>query len=58
VKIKLYQVDAFTDRFFNGNQAAVCPLDEWLSDVPLQSIAAEHNLSETDFFVTQRKRTK
>ncbi|GAB3331522.1 PhzF family phenazine biosynthesis protein [Marilutibacter aestuarii] len=49
--LELYQVDAFTDRVFGGNPAAVCPLDAWLPDATLQAIAAENNLSETAFFV-------
>ncbi len=49
--IKLYQVDAFTDRVFGGNPAAVCPLDTWLPDDVMQSIALENNLSETAFFL-------
>jgi predicted PhzF superfamily epimerase YddE/YHI9 len=51
VKIPIFQVDAFTDRMFSGNPAAVCPLDIWLPDQVLQSIAAENNLAETAFFV-------
>jgi predicted PhzF superfamily epimerase YddE/YHI9 len=51
LRIKQYQVDAFTTRIFGGNPAAVCPLDTWLADSVLQSIAAENNLSETAFFV-------
>ena len=51
MKIKLYQVDAFADRVFEGNPAAVCPLDNWLDDHVLQKIAEENNLSETAFFV-------
>ena len=51
MKIKQYQVDAFADRAFEGNPAAVCPLDNWLEDNLLQSIAEENNLSETAFFV-------
>lgn len=51
MEIKLYQVDAFANRAFEGNPAAVCPLDEWLSDETMQSIALENNLSETAFFV-------
>lgn len=51
--IRLFQVDAFTDRVFAGNPAAVCPLDTWLSDARMQAIAAENNLSETAFFVRQ-----
>lgn len=50
-QLQLYQVDAFTEKTFGGNPAAVCPLDEWLSDDILQNIAAENNLSETAFFV-------
>lgn len=51
MKIRQYQVDAFTTRIFKGNPAAVCPLDAWLEDDLLQNIAAENNLSETAFFV-------
>jgi PhzF family phenazine biosynthesis protein len=47
--IPVYCVDAFSDRVFGGNPAAVCPLDEWLADETLQAIAAEHNLSETAY---------
>jgi len=47
----LYQVDAFTDRLFAGNPAAICPLEKWLDDTLMQQIAAENNLSETAFFV-------
>lgn len=50
-ELPLYQVDAFTDRRFAGNPAAVCPLREWLPDALMQAIAAENNLSETAFFV-------
>lgn len=45
------QVDAFADAPFTGNPAAVIPLDAWLDDALLQSIAAENNLSETAFTV-------
>ncbi len=51
MKIKQYQVDAFAARAFEGNPAAVCPLDSWLDDGLLQAIAVENNLSETAFFV-------
>ncbi len=51
MKIRQFQVDAFAHRLFEGNPAAVCPLDDWLPDHVLQSIAAENNLSETAFFV-------
>lgn len=49
--MKIYQVDAFTENIFGGNPAAVCPLDDWLSDELLQQIAAENNLAETAFYV-------
>ncbi|MBK1669316.1 hypothetical protein CKO28_14860 [Rhodovibrio sodomensis] len=46
-----YQVDAFAPARFQGNPAAVVPLDGWLEDSQLQAIAAENNLSETAFLV-------
>ena len=49
MKIKMFQVDAFTSELFSGNPAAVCLLGEWLSDELMLSIAAENNLSETAF---------
>jgi len=51
MRLPIYQVDAFADRIFAGNPAAVVPLAEWLSDATLQAIAAENNLAETAFFV-------
>ncbi len=51
MRIPLYQIDAFAERPFEGNPAAVCPISRWLDDVLMQSIAAENNLSETAFFV-------
>ena len=51
MKLKQYQVDAFASRAFEGNPAAVCPLDSWLDDDLMQAIAEENNLSETAFFV-------
>ncbi|HEY7610022.1 MAG TPA: PhzF family phenazine biosynthesis protein [Alphaproteobacteria bacterium] len=51
MRIRLIQVDAFTDKIFGGNPAAVCPLERWLPDALLQSIATENNLSETAYFV-------
>ncbi|MFN0207673.1 MAG: PhzF family phenazine biosynthesis protein [Planctomycetota bacterium] len=51
MKLPIYQIDAFASRVFGGNPAAVVPLDTWLPDETLQSIAAENNLSETAFFV-------
>ncbi|MEM9353225.1 MAG: PhzF family phenazine biosynthesis protein [Planctomycetota bacterium] len=47
--IRCYQVDAFTDRPFAGNPAAVCLLDEPREAAWMQSVAAEMNLSETAF---------
>lgn len=55
MKIKQFQVDAFASRVFEGNPAAVCPLESWLDDDLLQSIAEENNLSETEFFVPTAK---
>ena len=53
--ISVFQVDAFTDRVFSGNPAAICPLASWLADDVMQQIAAENNLSETAFFVYEEK---
>jgi PhzF family phenazine biosynthesis protein len=50
-KILVFQADAFTDKPFHGNPAAVCPLDEWLPDLTMQLIAKENNLAETAFIV-------
>jgi PhzF family phenazine biosynthesis protein len=49
--LTIYQVDAFAEKVFEGNPAAVVPLDSWLDDSLLQKIAMENNLSETAFFV-------
>lgn len=49
--MNIYQVDAFTDKVFKGNPAAVCPLEKWISADLMQAIAEENNLSETVFFV-------
>src|SRR6476660_3874151 len=54
-RIKIFQIDAFTDTLFAGNPAAVCILDEWLSEDLMQSIAAENNLAETAFVVPTGK---
>lgn len=51
MRLPFVQIDAFADRPFGGNQAAVLPLDAWLPDATLQAIAAENNLSETAFTV-------
>lgn len=50
-QLPLYVIDAFTDTLFKGNQAAVVPLEYWLPETLMQSIASENNLSETAFFV-------
>jgi PhzF family phenazine biosynthesis protein len=49
--VKIFQIDAFTSNLFQGNPAAICPLEEWLPGSVLQSIAAENNLAETGFYV-------
>ncbi|GGD56490.1 putative isomerase [Emticicia aquatilis] len=51
MQLPIYQVDAFTDKLFGGNPAAVIPLKSWLADDLMQRIALENNLSETAFFV-------
>ena len=51
MKLVMYQVDAFAEKTFEGNPAAICPLSSWLPDEVMQSIAEENNLSETAFFV-------
>jgi PhzF family phenazine biosynthesis protein len=51
MNIPIYQVDAFTNKVFSGNPAAVCPLRRWLDEEIMQNIATENNLSETAFFV-------
>jgi PhzF family phenazine biosynthesis protein len=50
-RLPITQIDAFADRPFTGNPAAVMPLDAWLADEVLQSIAAENNLSETAYII-------
>jgi PhzF family phenazine biosynthesis protein len=52
-ELRYFMVDAFTDRPFAGNPAAVVPLDRWLPDDLMQSIAAELALSETAFFAPE-----
>jgi PhzF family phenazine biosynthesis protein len=56
MKLKIYQVDAFTDKVYGGNPAAVVPLTQWLSDDILQKIALENNLSETAFYIQDGER--
>ena len=55
MKIKIYQIDAFADKIFSGNPAAVCPLDNWLPDETMQSIAMENNLAEAAFYVNEKE---
>ncbi len=51
MKINVYQVDAFANKTFEGNPAAICPIGEWLPEELMQTIAAENNLTGTAFFV-------
>lgn len=51
--MKQYNVDAFTDRPFSGNPAAVCVLDRWPSETSMMNLAMENNLSETAFLVKE-----
>jgi PhzF family phenazine biosynthesis protein len=53
MELTLYQIDAFASKLFEGNPAAVCPLETWLPDEMMQAIASENNLSETAFFVPE-----
>ena len=46
-------VDAFTDRPFSGNPAAVCVMDRWPPDASMRKLAMENNLSETAFVVKE-----
>jgi PhzF family phenazine biosynthesis protein len=51
MQLPIYQVDAFANKIFSGNPAAVVPLEQWLSVALMQQIAEENNLAETAFFV-------
>ena len=51
--LKQYVVDAFTDKVFAGNPAAVCVMNTWLPDEHLMKITRENNLSETAFAVKE-----
>lgn len=51
MKLPFVQIDAFADRPFTGNPAAIIPLETWLDDATLQAIAQENNLAETAFLV-------
>jgi PhzF family phenazine biosynthesis protein len=54
MKIAIYQIDTFTNKIFSGNPAAVCVLDEWLTDSHMQLIAAENNLPATAFLLHKK----
>jgi len=49
--MKYYVVDAFAEKVFGGNPAGVCIMDEPISDVLMQNIAMENNLSETAYAI-------
>lgn len=51
MKLNIFQIDAFAEKVFTGNPAAVVPLQNWMSDEIMQNIAMENNLSETAFFI-------
>jgi PhzF family phenazine biosynthesis protein len=51
MKLKVYIANAFSEKKFGGNPAAVVPLNEWLSESLMQQIAAQNNLSETAYIV-------
>lgn len=51
MRLPIFHVDAFTDKVFGGNPAAVCPLETWLPTPLMQKIAMENGLAETAFFV-------
>ncbi|HXP50132.1 MAG TPA: PhzF family phenazine biosynthesis protein [Bacteroidia bacterium] len=53
MKLRIYLLDAFAEKLFSGNPAAVCPLDSWLSDDMMKSIAMENNLAETAFYIKE-----
>lgn len=56
MKLTLYQVDAFTEKLFEGNPAAVIPLKKWIDDELMQKLAMENNLAETAFFTPSKKK--
>jgi PhzF family phenazine biosynthesis protein len=55
MRLSLWQIDAFAERPFSGNPAAVVPLERWLPDAAMQAIANENNLAETAFFVPRER---
>jgi PhzF family phenazine biosynthesis protein len=56
MKLSLYQIDAFAEKLFAGNPAAVMPLQKWIPDELMQQLAMENNLPETAFFVPSAKK--
>ena len=54
-RIEIFQIDAFTDKVFHGNPAAICLLKVWLNDELMQAIAVENNLSETAFVMEDKQ---
>lgn len=56
MKLRIYQLDAFADKLFTGNPAAVIPLKKWPDAVLMQQIAMENNLAETAFFVPSKNK--
>jgi PhzF family phenazine biosynthesis protein len=55
MELKIYQIDAFADKVFSGNPAAVCPLQEWPPAEVMQNIAMENCLAETAFYVNEKE---
>ncbi len=53
MKLKITQVDAFAEKVFSGNPAAIIVLENWLEATLMQQIALENNLSETAFLVKE-----
>jgi PhzF family phenazine biosynthesis protein len=51
MQLPIFQVDAFTNKVFGGNSAAVCPLEHRLPDDVMQRIAIENSVAETAFFI-------
>jgi len=56
MELKIFQIDAFADRVFTGNPAAVCVLKTWMGEDTMQHIAMENNLAETAFVVKNEER--
>ncbi len=53
MRTRIFQLDSFTTRRFEGNPAAVMPMDDFPADAVLQAVAAENNLSETAFLIRE-----